>query len=697
MISPLPVELPVDMDESVRKLFDATPVAMILSRPDGSFEYVNPAMCKLLGYTSEEIYQKDLIISHPDDLEVNAVLRARLHSNPATPVIIEKRYLHKSGTEIPALLTIAAQYDEHQQVTRFIAQIVDLREQQRHEESVWLLANLLEHTNDAIIVLKPETGQIVACNQLAYDRLGYSQSEMLCMRITDINKTLDYPDVSMQLRHQGNMLLETEHTRKDGSKLPVESSIAYITQGQTAYLLIVARDISQRKQSEALIWRQAHYDTLTQLPNRRLLFERLGQTIATAQSTGQRVALLYLDLDRFKEVNDSLGHNKGDELLVAAAKRLKACIRHSDTLARQGGDEFTIVLGELDSADTAERIARDIMESLSHPFHLDTDQAYISTSIGIAFFPEDGDSSEALFTAADQAMYAAKARGRNCYARFTESMQKAALERLQLIKDLRLAITENQLQLVYQPIVNLTTGSIDKAEALLRWHHPQRGMISPVTFIPLAEETGLICEIGDWVFRHAAAQAAHWRKRFHPGFQVSINTSPIQYRDERNRMGQWISHLAELHIPGSAVVMEITEGVLMDSREEATQRLLDFRAEGVDVSLDDFGTGYSSLAYLKKFDIDFIKIDRSFVSNLETDADDKVLCEAIIAMAHKLGIRVIAEGIETQEQHQLLLDAGCDYGQGYLFSKPISAEILETQLEALPPAHNGQIGHADSL
>jgi len=283
---------------------------------------------------------------------------------------------------------------------------------------------------------------------------------------------------------------------------------------------------------------------------------------------------------------------------------------------------------------------------------------------------------------ADQAMYAAKDKGRNCYQYFTPSMQERATSRALVVRDLRCALPENQFRLCYQPIVELATGKIHKAEALLRWHHATRGLVSPAAFIPAAEDTRLIIDIGDWVFREAVRQCAYWRETTHPGFQITINTSPVQYRHDNFDVEDWISHMRAMGLPGPAISVEITEGLLMDSATKVTDKLLMFRDAGIQVSLDDFGTGYSSLSYPKKFDIDYLKIDRSFVRNLEPNSDDMALCEAIIVMAHKLGLKVIGAGIETEAQRDLLAAAGCDYGQGYLFSRPVSAEGFEKLLDS---------------
>jgi diguanylate cyclase (GGDEF)-like protein len=410
--------------------------------------------------------------------------------------------------------------------------------------------------------------------------------------------------------------------------------------------------------------------------------DRLEQEIKKERRAKLSLALLLIDLDHFKEINDTLGHQIGDELLVEAARRIKTCTRASDTVARLGGDEFTVILTHLPHSKYVEAIAQEILTRLAEPFKLGEELAYVSASIGITLYPNDANNVEQLLKNADQAMYVAKKMGRNRYSYFTFALQEAAQGRLRLINDLRGALGANQFRLYFQPILELASGRIHKAEALLRWQHPERGMVGPTEFIPLAEETGLIIEIGDWVFREAARWVRRWKDLSPPGFQVSVNMSPVQFKAEGSVHQQgWLNYLHRLGLSGSSMVIEITEGLLLNVDSQAAGKLLKFRDAGIQVAIDDFGTGYSSLAYLKKFDIDYLKIDQSFVRNLASDSNDKALCEAIIVMAHKLGLKVIAEGVETEEQRNLLSLAGCDYAQGNLFSKPIPRDEFETLLK----------------
>ncbi len=435
-------------------------------------------------------------------------------------------------------------------------------------------------------------------------------------------------------------------------------------------------DITERKQAEALAWRQAHFDPLTNLPNRRMLRSRLEQAMAHSQTSGKQLAVVFVDLDHFKEVNDSLGHEAGDLLLVDAAQRIKKCLGGNDTVARMGGDEFTLVINRLTDRASLEAQLQRMLDKLSSAFAIRTEQVFVSASLGVAIFPDDATTVEDLFKHADQALYVAKDAGRNRYSFFTPALEETAQTRLRLAADLRHALAGNEFEVVYQPIVDLATGQVSKAEALLRWHHPQRGLVSPVEFIGIAESTGLILEIGEWVFQQSAAQVALWQRQFSPTFQISVNRSPVQFH-HRGGAVSWAAQLHTMGLDGNSIAVEITEGVLLESGEAVAQSLADLRAGGCAISLDDFGTGFSSLTYLQRFAIDIIKIDQSFVRNLATRSTDLALCRAIIVMAHELGLKVVAEGVETEEQRDLLVEIGCDWGQGYWFAKPMGAHAFE--------------------
>ncbi len=451
--------------------------------------------------------------------------------------------------------------------------------------------------------------------------------------------------------------------------------------GKPLRLIGTLRNISRRKKSEALILSQTYRDDLTQLPNRKMFNDRLEQAILDAKHHEGALAVVFIDLDNFKDVNDTLGHSMGDTLLIETAKRISRCVRDTDTVSRIGGDEFTLLLPDLNEANIINRILHDILCALREPFILDEDnKLFISASMGVTIYPDDANNSESLLKNADQAMYAAKNSGRNQYHYYTESMSQQAQERMTLTKNLRLALQKNQFELYYQPIIDLNNGQLIKAEALIRWTDSNNQLIMPSQFIPLAEETGLITEIGEWVFQTAVQQLKQWRTTYDPQLKISINKSPNQFHDSAHIASDWAELLKQNGLDNQSVVIEITEGTLLNANEDVKNILLEYRDAGIQVALDDFGTGYSSLSYLNKLDIDFLKIDRSFVQNLQANSNDLALCEAIIVMAHKLGLKVIAEGIETQGQQDLLINAGCDYGQGYLFAKPLPVAEFEKLL-----------------
>ncbi|WP_426360030.1 EAL domain-containing protein [Pseudocolwellia sp. HL-MZ19] len=436
----------------------------------------------------------------------------------------------------------------------------------------------------------------------------------------------------------------------------------------------------EREKNSLLIWKQANFDSLTGLPNRNMMRGHLTQLIARANRDNEKLAIAFLDLDHFKDVNDTLGHHIGDALLKETAKRIKQSIRKNDIVARLGGDEFVIIMSNLKDYNCVEVVAEQLLSSIALPYYLLNEVVHSAVSIGITIYPDDGTEIDDLLQNADQAMYGAKSLGRNTYHYFTQSMRNRAVARMQLIQDLRNAIAREEFFVVYQPIINLQTNVVYKAEALVRWEHPTRGIVSPFDFIALAEETGLIIEISDFVFNQVLHDVKQWRKIIHPDFQVSINTSPIQYKMNTGNITQWMDTLVNGKHSNESVAFEITENLLMENKKGVADILQQVKESGIPISIDDFGTGYSSLSYLKNYDTDFLKIDKSFVQKMSLDSKDLALCEAMVVMAKKLNIKVIAEGIETKEQQDMLSSIDCDYGQGYYFSVPIRKTEFESFL-----------------
>ncbi len=450
-----------------------------------------------------------------------------------------------------------------------------------------------------------------------------------------------------------------------------------------------AKDITERKMDEAKILYHAHYDPLTDLPNRTLFFDRLSAALSAARGKDRLVALLFIDLDRFKVVNDSFGHIVGDRLLKMAAERLKACVRETDvvaryggdefaaltehTVARLGGDEFTIILQDIAETGDSAVVAQRVIEALSEPFQLNRFEAFIGASIGITTYPSDGKDAITMLRNADMAMYRAKESGRNAYRFFTPEMNATAVARMDLQNDLHRALERGEFSVVYQPILEPVTARVAGAEALIRWNHPTRGAVAPDQFIPLAEETGLIVPIGEWVLRTACAEASAWQKMGWPGLGISVNLSRRQL--QRNLTHDDVGRvLAETGLPAHLLAFEITESLIMDDTDHALSWFKAIKDMGISLSIDDFGTGYSSLGYLKRFPVDVVKIDRSFVSDLDASDGDIALIEGIIALAHSLGLKVVAEGVETRAQLDFLRSRKCDLAQGYLFSKPLATD-----------------------
>lgn len=449
--------------------------------------------------------------------------------------------------------------------------------------------------------------------------------------------------------------------------------------GEVEAISGIAHDVTRRKESEARIWRHANYDLLTRLPNRRLFMDRLSQHAAHSDRTGDPFALLFIDLDHFKDINDRFGHDAGDILLKKIAQRVRDCVRQSDTVARIGGDEFTVLLLDTGDLQLIEGIAATILTELKRPFQLGENEASISGSIGVTRFPEDAGTAQKLLSHADQAMYLAKHSGRNRVCYFTELMENARTERQQLINDLREAPLSEQLRLFYQPIIDLTSARIVKAEALLRWQHPEQGLKLPQEFLTLAEESGLMSALEHWVFSEAATQTVHWSELIDSSFQLTINASPLQFAQGIHGK-PWEAHLETFLHSRTGIVVELTENVFLSDSEQLAQSFSQLKDAGIQLALDDFGTGYSSLAYLKRFDVNYLKIDQSFVRDDGPDANGRTIAEAIIMMAHKLGLRVVAEGVETAEQRDWLKAAGCDFAQGFFFSEPVPAPEFEQLL-----------------
>jgi diguanylate cyclase (GGDEF)-like protein/PAS domain S-box-containing protein len=569
-------------------------------------------------------------------------------------------------------------------VTKVRGTMQDITERRQMEESM-RMANLIYQTSSEAIAVTDAANRIVDVNPAYLRQTGCEHDEVIgrkpAMFSSDMHDSEFYERLWQELALRDHWQGELWDRHPNGSLAARFVNIRVIRDpdGQVFRHVILFYDITEQKLKDELIWKQTNFDSLTGLPNRRLFVDRLEQEIKKTNGSGAALGVMFIDLDRFKEVNDAFGRAKGDRVLSEVTRRIRASLPEAATLARLGGDSFALVMGSSEGRLHLENWAEALIEAVGEPLAVDGgERAYVSASVGIALYPDDGSDAEELLKNAEQATSMAKKEGRGRFSYFSRTVQREAQAKLMLTNDLRQALARRELQLFYQPIVEVASGRIRKAEALLRWSHPAHGNISPARFIPLAEESGLILEIGEWVVEEAIASILRWRARYGSVVEVSVNNSPVQF--EQSNRCQWLERLAHSNLPPNSLTIEITEGVLVKDSEQVRGCLQRMREIGAKVSIDDFGTGFSALSYLKHFDVDYLKIDKSFVAHLIEDDSDKALTEAIIDMAHKLGIQTIAEGVETGAQRDLLARFGCDYIQGYLYSRPVPREIFELML-----------------
>jgi diguanylate cyclase (GGDEF)-like protein/PAS domain S-box-containing protein len=674
--------------ERFRMLADLCPDG-ILVIVDGRYMYANQESARMFGVPAPS----DLIGRRPDDFidpgsveELNASL-SLVHRQNRNKVPARWIVRRRDGSCIHVQAVSAKTTWEGHPALQVVVR--DVTEAQRVEENLRQMSERLklavEGTGEGIwdwdlvrnrFTLSSELKKI-----LGFDNDESPQAHLDWKHIThpeDVQRVSDAVDACLQ-GVAPVYQCEYRLRARDGHWKWVLSRGIIVSRNEAGAPVLMTGmilDITARKESDELTWRHANLDALTGLPNRRYFREQLDAEVRMSGRTSSKNALLFLDLDGFKQVNDLYGHDAGDLLLVEAAHRIRHCVRATDIVARLGGDEFTVLIAGLDTESHVELVCRKILEALVQPFHIGNDFAYVSASIGIALNPMDARSSEELLRMADKAMYAAKAAGKNQFSYFTTEMDERARMRLRLCNELRHALGSGQLFLCYQPVVDLSDGRIVKAEALLRWRHPRLGIIDPGTFIPLAEESGLMGQIGNWVFREVASRSKYWSDHVGAPFQVGINKSPVQFMTP-DPASEWLSYLNKLGLPGNNIIIEIAEAQLLHGASKVTDTLEAYHDAGMQLAIDDFGTGYSSMTSLHKLHVDYLKIDPSFVQNISTNSSSRTIAETIIVMAHKLGLKVIAEGVETQEQMDFLLEAGCDFGQGFFFSQPVTGDQLE--------------------
>ncbi|MFZ5876708.1 MAG: bifunctional diguanylate cyclase/phosphodiesterase [Nitrospirota bacterium] len=562
-------------------------------------------------------------------------------------------------------------------------------ERTRAEESLrtseYRLRSIVTSSADGIVTID-ERGIVDSFNPAAERLFGYPASEVVGRNVSMLMIEPDRSAHDEYIRRyaatgQGRIIgvgpREVIGLRKDGSTFPMDLAISEMRLDDGPRFVGIVRDITERKRAQERLDHLAHYDALTGLPNRLLLQDRLTHAVINATRHQRVVGVMFLDLDRFKTINDTLGHEVGDDVLKTVAERLNRCVREGDSVARLGGDEYAIVLADMAHAEDAANVARRILDEFSQPVRFGRHELYATASIGITLYPTDDDRVEHLLKNADTAMYRAKETGRNTYQFYTADMNAKAIERLDLETNLRRAQERDEFRLHYQPQIDLSTGRIVGVEALIRWSRPDRGMVPPVEFIPVAEETGLITSIGQWVLRAALTQTKTWRDAGLSLARVSVNVSPRQFR-QPDFPASVARMLLDANIPAHWLEIEVTESLLLEHEPTVLARFTELRELGIRFSIDDFGTGYSSLSYLKRFPIDTLKIDRSFVANLPADPDHSAIASAIVSLAHSLRLQVIAEGVETATQAEFLRSLGCDFAQGYFYSRPLPADAVES-------------------
>jgi len=667
----------------------ATGVSIIATDAEGIITVFNSGAERMLGYAAPDVIGRHSVteLHRPEQLEAHANrLQAEfgerlsgfdILAHRADREGLEERewtYVKKDGTVITVLLSVTALRREDGWLTGFLHVANDVTERKRAEETLRKQSAAMTASMDGIGIVSDKLVFTVVNDALA--RLyGYPDPEsMIGLSLHTLYEPATYERFTSTIlpivKQRGRWRGEAPGLRHDGLTFPQEISISAIEGGG---LVCVVRDITERTYAEEQIKHLAYHDALTGLPNRLLFKDRLTVAISHAQRDRAKLAVLFLDLDRFKVINDSLGHNIGDQLLQAVSARIQSCVRESDTVARLGGDEFTVLLPHLPHAEDAALVAQKIIDAVRYPFQIEGREFFMTTSVGISLYPDDGFDAEALIKNADTAMYQAKEQGRDNYQLFNAFINAKALQRIALEHGLRKALVNQELAVYYQPIFDFRTGRVSGMEALLRWNHPTLGMIPPAVFIPLAEAIGVMVPIGTWATRVACAQAKAWHDAGHRALTLAVNLSvcQLQQPDLLQRMQEIIT---ETELPPRMLELEITESSAMQSPEASVRTLYDLKKLGIRISLDDFGTGHSSLSYLKRFPIDTLKIDQSFVRDITHDPDTAAIVTAIIAMAHSLRLKVIAEGVEFTEQSTFLKRYGCDQMQGYLIKAPVSAD-----------------------
>jgi len=671
--------------EEYQELFEWAPVGYFTINSQGLIKEVNVTGCHLLLENKTSLSQKSLnqyvdkkyqsLLSH----HIRSVIK---HKKTRQDEIKIRR---SDGYVFHALIKSSFHQTPDDTEAHIRLVLTDIEEIHRMRERERLAAEIFENSIEGIIVTD-KTGKILSINSTFTKITGYSKSEAMGKTPNILHSGKHeqkfYEDMWTTLQIKGHWEGEIWNRRKDGEVYQEWLDIRAVKDHSGAFSSYVGKftDLTTSKEAQTRLHFLAHFDLLTELPNRTLFNDRLAQAINTAERTGRKIILFFMDLDGFKSINDSLGHEFGDKLLQHVAQRLLDTVRKIDTVSRLGGDEFTIIANEIENTDQCITLAEKILRAFSQPFLIEHRRIFIGTSIGISIFPDDGLRGSDLVKFADTAMYQAKEKGRNQFCFYTQEMGQIANERMLLEHELHTAIENNQLVLHYQPQYDLNTGEIVGMEALVRWYHPKRGLIPPGEFIPQAEKTNLILSLGSWVLNQACLQGGKWLKEGKTPVRIAINISPKQF--QQYGFEQELQKVLNKHaLPGNWLELEITEKSLVTDIEKVIVMLKQIKTMEISLAIDDFGTGYSSMNYLKRFPIDVIKIDRSFIKDIEIDKDDEAIITAIIAMAHGLELAVLAEGVETRAQHDFLTKLNCNLSQGFLYNKPMTAEEISLYLK----------------
>lgn len=669
-----------------RQTFDQAAVGMAQLGMNGKWSRVNHKLCEMTGYSEAELLELSFQgITYPDDLGRDLDAMNNLLVRHTKIYQTEKRYVRKDGSIFWVGLTVYFVWKPDGTPDYGVSIIQDIEARKEAEQIAASVQEqyqaLFEQMPEGILLID-EHVQVIAHNREAQRLLEYDSEALLKLHVWDF-ETIDDPDAIEQrvqtIRLYGRDDFESRYRTRSGRLVDVDVSVqlVHLADGRQVFQTLF-RDITGQKQAAQQIEHLAYHDQLTGLANRRLLQDRIEQAISSALRRNTNIAVCYFDLDHFKDVNDSLGHQQGDVLLRRVSERLLACIRAEDTLARIGGDEFVIMLNDIANSGDAAAIAQKIINEISMPYQIGNEELRVTPSIGISICPQDGRDSETLLKHADAAMYQSKQSGRMTYRFYTEQLHEKALERMKIERLLRKAIAKKEFEMYYQPQVDLSGEKIVGCEALIRWNHPGMGQVSPAQFIPVAEHSNLIIEIGEWVMREVCRQASVWQDQ---GFKlkVSFNVSARQFMRPEELLTVLRSTISESGVDPAMMVLELTESLLLDPQgmSEVLNRISEM---GLTLALDDFGTGYSSLSYLRRFPIHILKIDKSFVGDADRDPDDAEMVKTIIGMAHNLRMNLVAEGVETAAQAQLLAAEGCEVAQGYYFSRPVTVEQFNALL-----------------